>query len=44
MIPGRSTYLNRARAASVLLCLLKDFVLHPWQLDEAVALARTWSC
>jgi len=35
---GDPTYLTRARAASGLPCLLKDFVLDPWQLDEAVSL------
>ena len=35
---GDPTYLTRARAASGLPCLLKDFVVDPWQLDEAVSL------
>jgi indole-3-glycerol phosphate synthase len=35
---GDPSYLTRARAASGLPCLLKDFVIDPWQLDEAVAL------
>jgi indole-3-glycerol phosphate synthase len=35
---GDPAYLTAARAASGLPCLLKDFVVDPWQLDEAVAL------
>ena len=35
---GDPSYLTRARAASGLPCLLKDFVIDPWQLDEAVSL------
>jgi indole-3-glycerol phosphate synthase len=35
---GVPSYLTRARTASGLPCLMKDFVLDPWQLDEAVSL------
>jgi len=35
---GDPSHLTRARAASGLPCLLKDFVLDPWQVDEAVSL------
>ena len=35
---GDPSYLTRARATSGLPCLLKDFVIDPWQLDEAVSL------
>ncbi|MEP7027814.1 MAG: indole-3-glycerol phosphate synthase TrpC [Candidatus Eisenbacteria bacterium] len=35
---GDATYLTRARAASRLPCLLKDFVIDAWQLDEALSL------
>ena len=35
---GDPTYLTAARAAAGLPCQMKDFVLDPWQLDEAVAL------
>jgi indole-3-glycerol phosphate synthase len=35
---GHPDYLTAARAASGLPCLLKDFVLDPWQLDEAVSI------
>ena len=35
---GDPSYLTRARAASGLPCLMKDFVLDPWQLDEAISL------
>jgi indole-3-glycerol phosphate synthase len=35
---GDPSYLTLARGASGLPCLMKDFVLDPWQLDEAVSL------
>jgi len=35
---GSPAYLTVARAASGLPCLLKDFVLDPWQIAEAVGL------
>ncbi len=35
---GDPSFLTRARAASGLPCLLKDFVIDPWQLEEAVSL------
>jgi indole-3-glycerol phosphate synthase len=35
---GAPAYLTAARHASGLPCLLKDFVLDPWQIDEAVSL------
>jgi indole-3-glycerol phosphate synthase len=35
---GRPEDLTRARRASGLPCLMKDFVVDPWQLDEAVSL------
>lgn len=35
---GAPEYLTEARRASGLRCLLKDFIVDPWQIDEAVAL------
>ncbi|MGH7724025.1 MAG: indole-3-glycerol phosphate synthase TrpC [Candidatus Eiseniibacteriota bacterium] len=35
---GAPEYLTAARRASGLPCLLKDFLVDPWQLDEAVSL------
>ncbi len=35
---GAAAYLTAAREASGLPCLLKDFVLDPWQIDEAASL------
>jgi indole-3-glycerol phosphate synthase len=35
---GAPEHLTRARRAARLPCLMKDFVIEPWQLDEAVSL------
>ena len=35
---GAPEFLTQARRASGLPCLMKDFVVDPWQLDEAVSL------
>jgi len=35
---GATAYLTAAREASGLPCLLKDFVVDPWQIDEAASL------
>lgn len=35
---GAPEYLTEARRASRLPCLMKDFLVDPWQLDEAVSL------
>jgi indole-3-glycerol phosphate synthase len=35
---GAPEYLTQARRSARLPCLMKDFVIEPWQLDEAVSL------